>query len=63
MAVTSVNKSGEPALNSYEEIMDNYHDLIDCIIESNEVSSNVSSTVIEVTDDYIRLIRQGDVFI
>lgn len=63
MAVTSVNKSGEPALNSYKEIMDNYHDLIDCIIESNEVSSNVSSTVIEVTDDYIRLVRQGDVFI
>lgn len=61
MAVTSVNKSGEDALNSYQEIYDNFKDKIDYVIESNEISSNVSSTVVEVDNEYIRVIREGDI--
>lgn len=63
MAVTSVNKSGSVALNTYEEIESCFNDSIDYIIESNETSSNISSTVIEVMDDDIRIIRQGDIFV
>lgn len=63
MAVTSVNKSGEEALNSYQEIFDNYQGKIDFIIESDEVSSNVSSTVVEIDNDYINVLRQGDIII
>lgn len=61
MAVTSVNKSGEEALNSYQEIFDNYQNKIDFIVEDDEKSSNVSSTVVEVDNEYIRVIREGDI--
>ena len=61
MAVTSVNKSGEIALNDYSDICSLYGDKIDYIVESNEVSSNVSSTVIEVNESGVKVLRQGDI--
>lgn len=63
MAVTSVNISGKDALNTYEEIAEKFQNKIDFIIESDEESSSVSSTVIEITDDKIKVIRQGDIFV
>ena len=63
MAVTSINKSGSKALNDYQEIVNLFGDKIDYIIESDEESSNISSTVIEVLDSDIKVIRQGDIII
>ena len=61
MAVTSINKSGETALNDYNDICTMFRDKIDYIIESNEISSNVSSTVIEVNQFGFKVLRQGDI--
>ena len=63
MAVTSVNKSGEAPLNTFDEINNAYQNEIDYIIESNESSSNVSSTVIEINQENIKIIRQGNIII
>lgn len=61
MLTTSVNESGEIPLNSYEEIYDVYHALVDHIYPSSEPSSNVSSTVIDLTHGEIRLLREGSI--
>lgn len=63
MAVTSINKSGETPLNEYGEIVINYQDKINYIVEGNEKSSNVSSTVIEIIDNEIKILRQGNIII
>lgn len=63
MAVTSINESGSEALNDYDLINSIYGDKIDYIIESNESSSNISSTVIEINDEEVKVIRQGDIII
>lgn len=61
MLTTSVNESGEVPLNSYEEIYDVYHSLVDQIYPTSEPSSNVSSTVIDLTQGEIRLLREGSI--
>ena len=48
LATTSINRSGEQAINDYETIKKLYNDKIDYIFENDEDSSNVSSTVIEI---------------
>lgn len=61
LATTSVNISGELPLNSYEEIEKNFGNDIDFIVAENVVSSCVSSTIIDVTKDKIKVIRQGEI--
>lgn len=61
LAVTSVNLSGEVPLNSYEEIEKTFGKDIDYIVAKNEPSSNVSSTIIDVTNKDIKIIRYGEV--
>lgn len=61
LATTSVNISGERPINTYQEIFDYFGDKIDFIISENVNSSNVSSTIIDVTADEIRIIRQGEI--
>lgn len=63
MAVTSINKSGEAPINDYEQIVLKYRDKIDYIIDGDEESSNVSSTVIEIIENDIKVIRQGNIII
>ncbi|MGM9972350.1 MAG: L-threonylcarbamoyladenylate synthase [Anaeroplasmataceae bacterium] len=61
LATTSVNDSGATPLNEYEEIVDKYSNLVDRIYQSNEISSNISSTVVMIHDDDIKLIREGEI--
>lgn len=61
LATTSINHSGEDALNNYETIKRLYEEKIDYIFENDEDSSNVSSTVIEIKGDEIIIIRQGNI--
>lgn len=63
MATTSVNLSGEPPLNTYEEIVKHFGDKIDYIIEDEENHSNVSSTIVDATSDKYVILRQGDIII
>lgn len=61
MKTTSVNKSGEPPLNDFEEIKKEYQNLVDGIYPNNTDILEVSSTVIDLTTREIKLLRQGTI--
>ncbi len=62
LATTSVNESGKKEINEYETIYNDYKDLVDYIYKpTNEVLSEISSTVIMILDDKIKLIREGQI--
>ncbi|MDE7264625.1 MAG: threonylcarbamoyl-AMP synthase [Anaeroplasmataceae bacterium] len=63
MLTTSVNESGKAPLNEYEEIKSIYKDDVDQIYPPMEISSNVSSTVIDCTEEQIRVLREGTITI
>ena len=61
MLTTSVNDSGEEPLNNYDDIYNKYHDLVDYIYKDDIKSSNISSTVVEIVDDKINILREGQI--
>ena len=61
LATTSVNDSGETPLNEYDIIYDKYNGIVDKIYKSNEISSNISSTVILLNNNEMKLIREGQI--
>lgn len=63
MAVTSVNISGEKEINTIEEIQETFQDDIDYLIIDPSEFSSVPSTVVDVSGDVLRVLRQGDIII
>lgn len=63
MLTTSVNESGNVPLNEYDEIYKEYNHLVDKIYETNTISSNISSTVISVINNEIKILREGQITI
>lgn len=61
MSTTSVNDSGKTPLNEYDEIYKKYNHLVDKIYKSDELSSNISSTVIMIEGNEVLLIREGEI--
>lgn len=61
MFTTSINESGEPPINDYDEIVKRYGDIADKIYKGNEPSSNVASTVVSLIGGGIKIIRQGEI--
>lgn len=61
MLTTSVNESGFKPINEYELIVKDYENAVDKIYESNEKSSNLSSTVVLLTNDDIKILREGEI--
>lgn len=61
LATTSINISGDVALNDYHEIDKQFGDEIDYLLTINSNSSNVSSTIIDCTSNQIKVIRQGEI--
>jgi len=61
LANSSVNYSGEAPLNDYSEIVKEFGDKVSKVYPTNEISSNVSSTVINMTTNPISLIREGSI--
>lgn len=61
MATTSVNESGAPSINNYDEIKEDYDDLVDLIVPpSGEKTSSLASTVVDITGP-VKLLRQGGI--
>lgn len=60
MSTTSVNYSGLPPLNDYDEIVAEFADKVNKIYPNNEAISTVASTVINLTTSPYSLIREGD---
>ena len=61
MLTTSVNDSGSSPINEYEEILIKYKDEVDKIYKSNEKSSALASTVVLMTDDNLKILREGEI--
>lgn len=60
MAVTSMNLSGEEPLNDLTSIEENFKDVIDYLITNLESSSKISSTVLDISTEEIKVLRKGD---
>ncbi len=56
---TSVNRSGEPPLWRISEIMDEFADVVDFIVDGGDIPHGVSSTIVDVTSKPYRILRQG----
>lgn len=64
LATTSVNESGLSPINDYEQIKEEYSDLVDEIIKPSSLEfSCISSTVVDITTDNIKVLRQGSILI
>ena len=63
LATTSVNLSGEKEINNPEEIEETFNNKIDYIISDNEDFCMLSSTIVDLTTNEVKIIRQGTVII
>lgn len=61
LATTSVNISGDNPINTYQEIDKLFGDTIDYLFVKNVNSSNISSTIIDVSDNHLKIVRQGEI--
>ena len=61
MSVTSMNLSGSEPLNNLEDIIKNFADEIDYLVIDEEIHSNVSSTIIDVTKEPFVVLRKGEI--
>ena len=61
LTATSANISGEPPARTAKEVERYFPEGIDLIIDSGEVSATEPSTVIDVTKEEVRLVREGAV--
>ena len=61
LATTSINISGDRPLNNKEDIIKQFGNDIDYLVMETQTSSNVSSSIIDVTEKNIKVIRQGDI--
>lgn len=58
-ATTSVNESGEKELNSFDEINEKFGEYIDYFIADEAPLSKVPSTVVDVSDGSVKVLREG----
>lgn len=63
LATTSVNYSGEIPINDVSEIDKLFGNKIDYIITDQTVFSKTSSTVIDLTTENLKVLRQGTVLV
>lgn len=62
LVVTSVNKSGLDPLTNIEDIVNSFKDDVDYIYEeSNNQYLNISSTVVDLTTNEVKIIREGSI--
>lgn len=59
---TSVNRSGEPPMNSLADIKKEFGSSVDLIIDDGDKSLGIPSTIVSVQEDgSVKLVRQGSV--
>lgn len=64
LATTSANLSHEPSAKTYEQVIENMHGKADLIIEDfGQCAKGLESTVALITDDNIKILRQGAILI
>lgn len=58
---TSVNRSGQPVLDSEEAIIKEFAGQVDLIVKDGDKKGAKPSTIVSITDGTIKVLRQGDV--
>lgn len=61
LAATSANLSGQPPLATLAEVERAFGEAVDRVIDTEESPDGLASTVVEVSEDGVRMIRQGSV--
>ena len=58
---TSVNRSGQPVLDSIAEIEKEFENEVDLIVTDGDKKGALPSTLVSITDGSIKVLRQGEV--
>ena len=58
---TSVNRSGNDPINQIEQIITDFSQVVDAIIFSSQTQEKTSSTILDLTSEQPRLIREGSI--
>ena len=61
LSTTSVNISNEKELNSVKEIIDRFSNWIDYIVVNEKEVSYTPSTIVDLTTDELKIIRNGSI--
>lgn len=61
ITTTSANRSGFPASLSVDQVKKYFGDRLVCIVDGGECSPSRGSTVIEVSEETLHVIRDGDI--
>jgi tRNA A37 threonylcarbamoyladenosine synthetase subunit TsaC/SUA5/YrdC len=61
LTATSANPSGKQPARTVEEAKGYFSDSIDIFIDGGRLESKTGSTVVEVLDSGIRIIREGEI--
>ena len=61
LAITSANRSGEPAASSCDELHAVFGDLVAVYLCEERPLDGSASTVVDLTDTQVRIIRDGGV--
>lgn len=56
---TSVNYSGQSPMTSIEEIIKEFEDKVDLIVDAGELPPSMPSTIVDLSKEHPTLIRQG----
>ena len=59
MLTTSVNDSGEAPMNSYDEIVNKYNNLVDVIYDNDQPILEIPSTVVKIDRKGLSILREG----
>ena len=59
IAAPSANISGQPSSTKLEDVIDDFNGKVDAMIDGGECTEKVSSTVVQVVDGKVRILREG----
>ena len=60
---TSVNRSGQPVLDTQTSIIEEFQPEVDLIVKDGDKKGALPSTLVSITDGKINVLRQGAVSI
>ncbi|MDX9800799.1 MAG: L-threonylcarbamoyladenylate synthase [Spirochaetia bacterium] len=56
---TSVNRSGNPAMNNITDIVETFEKTVDLIIDGGDMCDSAPSTIVDLTSRPFKILRQG----
>ena len=51
--------TGKPEDNEIEQIISDFREKVDCIIDGGTINEGIPSTIIKIESDDIKILRQG----